>query len=70
MPPITLPPDLAALAPHPGPLRPVSVRLDPPTLVALEALAERLGRPHRGVLLRFLVARGLAAVLEQLEAAA
>lgn len=67
MPPtIAVPPELAALAPPAGPLRPVSVRLDLPTMTALDALAQRLGGAHRGVLLRHLIGRGLAAVLAEL----
>lgn len=65
-----LPPDLAALARAPGPLQPLSVRLDPATLAALDQLAERLNRPSRAALLRALVERGLVAVREELEAAA
>ena len=55
-----LPPSLEALAdPPPLPLQSVALRLDPPTLARIEALRDRLNRPTRGALLRFLVNEGL-----------
>jgi hypothetical protein len=43
--------------------------LDPPTLARVEALRDRLNRPSRGALLRFLVAEGLRHAEATLEAA-
>ena len=55
-----LPHTLEALAdPPPLPLASVDLRLDPPTLARVEALRDRLNRPSKGALLRFLVAEGL-----------
>jgi hypothetical protein len=62
-----LPPELAALAEPPPPsLRSVALRLDPVTLARLEALRDRLNRPTRGALLRFLVGEGLRSAEAQL----
>ena len=71
MPEPFLPPELAALAEPPAPaLQSVALRLDPGTLARIEALRDRLNRPTRGALLRFLVGEGLRSVEAQLEAAA
>jgi hypothetical protein len=43
--------------------------LDPPTLARVEALRDRLNRPSRGALLRFLVSEGLRHAEATLEAA-
>jgi hypothetical protein len=43
--------------------------LDPPTLARVEALRDRLNRPSRGALLRFLVAEGLRHAEATVEAA-
>ena len=60
MPDRLLLPSLEALAdPPPLPLQSVALRLDPPTLARVEALRDRLNRPTRGALLRFLVNEGL-----------
>ena len=70
MPDRLLPPSLEALAdPPPLPLASVALRLDPPTLARVEALRDRLNRPSRGALLRFLVAEGLRHAEATLEAA-
>jgi len=67
MPSDPLPPSLAALAdPPPLPLQSVALRLDPVTLARLEALRDRLNRPTRGALLRFLVAEGRQSAEAQL----
>lgn len=69
MPEAFLPPDLAALAePPPLPLQPVALRLDPVTIARLEALRDRLNRPSRAGLLRFLVGEGLRSAEAQLGA--
>lgn len=60
-----LPPDLAALPPSDRePLALVSLRLDPATLRAVDALGQQLGGPSRAALLRVLLDRGLASVRE------
>lgn len=64
----TLPPQLAALAARgTDPLSPVTVRLCPADLAAVEALRNRLNRPSRGALLRYVLSRGLAATTAELE---
>jgi hypothetical protein len=63
----TLPPQLAALAARgTDPLSPVTVRLSPGDLAAVEALRDRLNRPSRGALLRYVLNRGLAATTAEL----
>lgn len=67
MPSDPLPSSLAALAePPPLRLQSVALRLDPVTLARLEALRDRLNRPTRGALLRFLVGEGLQSAEAQL----
>lgn len=69
MPSNPLPASLAALAdPPPLPLQSVALRLDPVTLARLEALRDRLNRPTRGAVLRFLVGEGLRSAEAQLGA--
>lgn len=70
MPARLLPPSLEALAdPPPLPLASVALRLDPPTLARVEALRDRLNRPSRGAVLRFLVNEGLRHAEATMEAA-
>lgn len=67
----SLPPELAALARSAaGPLKPITIRLDPACLAEVDQLAKTLGGADRAALLRFVVRQGLAATREQLEAAA
>jgi hypothetical protein len=69
--PKPLPPQLAALAARgTDPLAPVTVRLSPADLAAVEALRDRLNRPSRGALLRYVLSRGIAATAAELQAAA
>jgi hypothetical protein len=71
MPATPLPPELAALSRRaPGALTPLSVRLDAATLAEVDQLAKQLNRAERAAVLRYLIATGLAATREQLEAAA
>jgi hypothetical protein len=66
-----LPTDLTQLAePAPPPRLSVSLRLDPATLAAVDALALRLNRATRGAMLAYLVRAGLSATDAQLTEAA
>ncbi len=68
MPAASLPPDLAAMV-RSGPLKPITIRLDPASLAEVDQLAKTIGDIERAALLRFVVRQGLAATREQLEAA-
>ena len=71
MPTPFLPPELEALASQPSTtLQSVELRLDPVTLARIAALRDRLNRPTRGALLRFLIGEGLRSAEAQLQAAA
>lgn len=66
--PATVPPQLVALtATAQGPLSPVTVRLCAADLAALEALRERLNKPSRAALLRYVMSAGLQATSAQLD---
>ena len=52
-----------------GPLKPITIRLDPASLAEVDQLAKAIGGIERAALLRFVVRQGLAATREQLEAA-
>lgn len=66
-----VPPELAALASQPSAtLQSVALRLDAVTLARIAALRDRLSRPTRGALLRFLIGEGLRSAEAQLQAAA
>jgi len=66
-----LPPELEALAsPPPASLQSVALRLDAVTLARIAALRDRLNRPTRGALLRFLIGEGLRMAEAQLLAGA
>lgn len=70
MPDCLLPPSLEALAdPPPLPLASVPLRLDSVALARVEALRDRLNRPSRAALLRYLVTEGLRHAEASLEAA-
>lgn len=71
MPDPFLPPGLAALADPPPPAeKPLSLRVDLATLARIEAMRDRLNRPSRGALLRFLLGEGLRHAEAQLQQAA
>lgn len=66
----SLPPALAALAAPPTQaLEPVTVRLSPDTIAAVEQLRERLNNHSRCAVLRALVALGLESSRQLLEVA-
>jgi hypothetical protein len=66
-----LPPSLEALAdPAPLPLQSVAIRMDSVALARVEAVRDRLNRPSRAALLRFLVNEGLRHAEATLEQAA